>query len=54
MGKRAVPDVDAVIARLLATKLLIGAMKDAMPRHAAELRREACEGLDDLIEELRR
>lgn len=38
---------------LVAVKAMILEMKDAMPSHAKNLRREACETLDDLIDEVR-
>ena len=41
-----------VTASLTAVKLLIGGMKDAMPTLQAELRRDACERIDDIITDL--
>lgn len=42
-----------VSARLLAVKRMVADLKDAMPRAAAEMRREACEEIDDIIGDLR-
>lgn len=46
-------DGPQVTARLIAIKRMVANLKDAMPRAAAEMRREACEEIDDLIDELR-
>lgn len=52
MGRRAKLTPAMTAQRLVAIKLMVSGMKDALPRAAAELRREACEAIDDLIEEL--
>jgi hypothetical protein len=38
--------------RLLKLKLVVASMKDAMPTTREELRRSACEDIDDLIGEV--
>lgn len=43
-----------VIRRLAAIKLMVAGTKDAMPTMANELRREACESIDDLVREISR
>lgn len=40
--------------RLAGVKIMIFDLKDAMPTMAKELRRNACETLDEIIEELTR
>lgn len=45
-------DRQALKMRLTAVKRMVAGTKDAMPTMAAELRREACETIDDVIEEL--
>jgi hypothetical protein len=52
-GRRRKPDADTIVQRLVAIKMMVAGMKDAMPTAAAELRREACEAIDDLIGEVR-
>jgi hypothetical protein len=44
-----VPDITT---RLTTVKLIVAGMKNAMPTLAAELRREACESIDDIIADL--
>lgn len=46
------PVPEAVAQRLAAVKIMVQDMADAMPTMARELRRNACETLDDLIAEL--
>lgn len=41
-----------IAASLLAVKLLVQGMKDAMPTLQGELRRDACERIDDIISDL--
>lgn len=48
------PTPDEIAASLTAVKLLIRGMEDAMPRLAAEMRRDACERLDDVITDIGR
>jgi hypothetical protein len=43
-----------VLQRLAAIKLMVAATKGAMPTIANELRREACESIDDLVEDISR
>lgn len=50
-GRRS-PDPAELAAQLTAVKLMVSGMKDAMPTLAAELRREACESIDDVIRDL--
>jgi hypothetical protein len=47
------PSVPAITARLIQIKRMVASTKDALPRTAAELRREACEELDELIGDIR-
>lgn len=46
------PEPADIAARLTSVKLMVGGTKDAMPTLAAELRREACETIDDIIQDL--
>lgn len=41
-----------IAASLLAVKILVQGMKDAMPTLQSELRRDACERIDDIITDL--
>ena len=43
-----------VVASLTAVKLLIKGMNGAMPTLAAEMRRDACERIDDVIDDIGR
>ena len=52
MARKARATADQIVARLLGVKVLIREMGGAMPSRAAELRREACEELDDLMKEV--
>lgn len=52
MSRCRTPDPADLAARLMAVKLLVRGMQDAMPRLAAEMRREACESIDDIIRDL--
>lgn len=45
-------DTGEVVRRLLAVKMMIVGMKDAMPTAARDLRREASETLDEIIQEI--
>jgi hypothetical protein len=54
MAKPKAPTPAEITRRLLTIKLMIVGLKDAMPRLASELRREACESIDDLIEDVAR
>lgn len=45
-------DLNEMATRLIAAKRMVAGMKDAMPSMAAELRREACETLDEVIARL--
>lgn len=47
-------DPGEVIVRLVAVKRMVAGIKDAMPTMAGELRREACETIDEIIEDVRR
>lgn len=49
-GRRAQPA--DLAARLTSVKLMIRGTEDAMPSLARELRREACETIDDVIQDL--
>lgn len=53
MANRKRVDAGSLATRLIAAKRMIAGTKDAMPTMAAELRREACETIDEVIEELR-
>jgi hypothetical protein len=46
------PDLGEITARLAALKLMIRGTADAMPSLAREMRREACESIDDIIQDL--
>jgi hypothetical protein len=46
------PTVADISASLTAVKLLIKGMNGAMPTLQAELRRDACERIDDIITDL--
>ncbi|NML88740.1 hypothetical protein HHL26_06620 [Sphingobium sp. TB-6] len=50
--KRSRPTPADLAASLTAVKLLIKGMNGAMPTLAAEMRRDACERIDDVIEDL--
>lgn len=52
MTRRSRPTADDITASLLAVKLIVRGMKDAMPTLAAEMRREACERIDDIIQDM--
>lgn len=52
MTKAKPPATADIVGRLLAIKLMVAGMKDAMPSTARELRREVCESIDDLIEDI--
>ena len=52
MGRPKKPDPLDQAQRLAAVKIMIKDMGDAMPSMARELRRNACETIDDIIEEL--
>lgn len=41
-----------ITGRLTAVKLMIRGTADAMPSLAKEMRREACESIDDIIQDL--
>ncbi len=43
-----------IVASLTAVKLLIKGLSGAMPTLAAEMRREACERIDDIIDDIGR
>ncbi|QTH21980.1 hypothetical protein HRJ34_00100 [Rhizorhabdus wittichii] len=53
MPRRRKPDSAEVIRRLVAVKVMIASMKDAMPTAARDLRRQAGESIDDIIEAIR-
>ncbi|MBO9380260.1 hypothetical protein GG804_26195 [Sphingomonas histidinilytica] len=53
MPRRRKPDSAELIRRLVAVKVMVASMKDAMPAAARELRRQAGESIDDIIEDLR-
>lgn len=52
MTRKKRPADAEIVRRLIAVKMMVTGIKDAMPTTAAELRREACETLDDMIGEL--
>tara|TARA_R110000787_G_scaffold208846_8_gene318925 strand:- start:14677 stop:14850 length:174 start_codon:yes stop_codon:yes gene_type:complete len=52
--RRTHPSPADITASLTAVKLLIKGMNGAMPTLAAELRRDACERLDDAITDIGR
>lgn len=54
MTRRTHPSPADITASLTAVKLLIKGMNGAMPTLAAELRRDACERLDDAITDIGR
>jgi hypothetical protein len=49
---RSTPTISDVVARLMAVKLIVRGTADAMPSLAREMRREACESIDDIIQDL--
>jgi hypothetical protein len=51
MRRRAPAPAD-LAARLTSVKLMVRGTADAMPSLARELRREACETIDDIIKDL--
>lgn len=46
------PTLSDIAARLTAVKLMVRGMGDAMPSLASEMRREACETIEDVIRDL--
>lgn len=52
MSRKARPTDAELIRRLTAIKVMVSGTKGALPNMASELRREACESIDDLIGEL--
>lgn len=54
MTRKSRPAPADIAASLTAVKLLIKGMNGAMPSLAAELRRDACERIDDLIDDIGR
>lgn len=48
------PTPDEIVASVTAVKLLVRGMNGAMPTLAAEMRREACERIDDIIDDIGR
>lgn len=52
MNRARKPTLADVAARLTAVKLMIRGTADAMPSLAREMRREACESIDDIIQDL--
>lgn len=52
MGRSRKPNTADIAARLMAVKLMVRGLSGAMPTLAAEMRREACECIDDIIEDL--
>lgn len=48
------PAPEDITASLMAVKLLIKGLNGALPSLAAEMRREACERIDDVIEDIGR
>lgn len=49
---RSKPTLPDIAARLAAVKLMVRGTADAMPSLAREMRREACESIDDIIRDL--
>ena len=54
MAKAKKPTDAEIIMRLSAIKMMVAGTKDAMQTMANELRREACESIDDLVREISR
>lgn len=54
MSRQRRPTPADITASLTAVKLLVKGMNGAMPSLAAELRRDACERIDDLIDDIGR
>lgn len=54
MPRKAKITDDELVRRLVTIKVMIAGMKDALPKTAKELRRESCESLNELIEDIRR
>lgn len=54
MTRQRRPTPSDITASLTAVKLLVKGMNGAMPSLAAELRRDACERIDDLIDDIGR
>lgn len=52
MARQRKPDKSDIAARLLAVKMMVRGLSHAMPSLAAEMRREACESIDDIITDL--
>lgn len=52
MGRRSTPTIDEITASLKAVQLMVRGSGGAMPTLAAEMRREACERIDDVIDDL--
>lgn len=46
------PSKADIVASLIAVRLLIKGMNGAMPSLAAEIRRDACERIDDIITDI--
>lgn len=51
MGSRR-PTAAQIVAELVAVKLLVKSLSDAMPALAHEIRRDACERIDDIISDI--
>jgi hypothetical protein len=49
---RSTPTISDVVARLMAVRLLVRGLDGAMPSLAKDMRREACESIDDIIRDL--
>ena len=54
MSKTKRPTDGDLIRRLVDLKMMVAGLKDAMPTLAAQIRREACEEIEDLSGDLRR
>lgn len=52
MGRSRKPNTSDLVARLMAVKLIVRGMSGVMPSLADEMRREACESIEDIIEDL--
>lgn len=49
---RSTPTIADVVARLMAVKVMVRGLDGAMPSLAREMRREACESIEDIIKDL--
>jgi len=52
MGRSKKPTIEDAVARLMAVKMMVRGLSGVMPSLAAEMRREACETIEDVIDDL--